>query len=375
MFLFLRSKESKEARLFLRGLKKVHRYKKDILPPKDKEKLEESIARLKEALRSRDRQQMLQAVEQAAGTASRVAPPKPWDSWRENIEVILVAFVVAFGIRAYYLQPFKIPTGSMQPTLNGIIGYPSEENAPNMIQRAGEIALFGRRYIDVVAEETDRIAGLREVNRMMFLTFTEIHFESGRVQRTWALPRTLVEDFGVDLNKEYQAGEIIARGYINTGDHVFVDKMTYHFRRPNLGEVFVFKTTGIRIIEQRADFVAGAEHYIKRVAGLPGDELQIVPPLLLIDGQIPQAPGLLRVMSEENGYDGYSNTSRRGGGFRFLGSPNATYRVPDDGYFALGDNSLNSSDSRDWGAVPEANLVGRGFVVYWPFTSHWGFIR
>ena len=49
-----------------------------------------------------------------------------WEThWRENCEVILVAIIVAVGIRSYFLQPFKIPTGSMQPTLNGIIGYPS----------------------------------------------------------------------------------------------------------------------------------------------------------------------------------------------------------------------------------------------------------
>jgi signal peptidase I len=41
----------------------------------------------------------------------------------------------------------------------------------------------------------------------------------------------------------------------------------------------------------------------------------------------------------------------------------------------LGDNSYNSYDSRYWGAVPDANLVGRGLFVYWPFSQHWGLIR
>jgi signal peptidase I len=49
--------------------------------------------------------------------------------------------------------------------------------------------------------------------------------------------------------------------------------------------------------------------------------------------------------------------------------------VPQDGYFALGDNSYNSYDSRYWGPVPEENLVGRGLLVYWPFAPHWGLIR
>jgi signal peptidase I len=52
-----------------------------------------------------------------------------------------------------------------------------------------------------------------------------------------------------------------------------------------------------------------------------------------------------------------------------------TYIVPPHRYFAMGDNSYNSYDSRYWGPVPEENLVGRGLLVYWPFVPHCGFIR
>jgi signal peptidase I len=44
-------------------------------------------------------------------------------------------------------------------------------------------------------------------------------------------------------------------------------------------------------------------------------------------------------------------------------------------YFAMGDNSYHSSDSRYWGPVPEQNLVGPGWFCYWPLTKHWGRIR
>jgi signal peptidase I len=44
-------------------------------------------------------------------------------------------------------------------------------------------------------------------------------------------------------------------------------------------------------------------------------------------------------------------------------------------YFAMGDNSRNSWDSRNWGDIPEQNAVGRGVFVWWPFGPHWGFVK
>jgi signal peptidase I len=73
-------------------------------------------------------------------------------------------------------------------------------------------------------------------------------------------------------------------------------------------------------------------------------------------------------------YRGYSNTI---GGI--LRTPESTFRVPEHAYFALGDNSYNSSDSRAWGTVPQDNLMGPGLFVYWPFLrdpeTRFGFIR
>src|SRR5580692_7867026 len=50
--------------------------------------------------------------------------PYPNPVWRENVEVLLVAIAVAMAIRTFFIQPFKIPTGSMQPTLYGITSTP-----------------------------------------------------------------------------------------------------------------------------------------------------------------------------------------------------------------------------------------------------------
>ena len=49
--------------------------------------------------------------------------------------------------------------------------------------------------------------------------------------------------------------------------------------------------------------------------------------------------------------------------------------VPKDHFFMMGDNRYCSKDSRYWGGVPRQNLMGRGYFVFWPFTSRWGFIK
>jgi signal peptidase I len=360
------SRQVKHSRLLLRHTRKYLRYKRDKLSDADRDQILAEMQTLREALRSRERENIHSAAETLDKTLHKLTPVT-WEShWRENCEVILVAIVIAVGIRSYFLQPFKIPTGSMQPTLNGIIGRPSTEPSPNILRQAVEFVLLGRNYINVISREDDQIFEIVPKKIAFFFTFSRLVCERQSLL-VYASPDTLRQDFNVFPGRLVHRGEVIARGAIDTGDQVFVDKCSYNFVKPRNGDVFVFRTNNIPGI--REDPIAGPPFYIKRLAGLPGDQLRIDPPFLYINGKKAQGYGFERVMSARPPYRGYAP------GHEYLSKPDLTYTVPRDGYFAMGDNSYNSYDSRYWGPVPVENLVGRGLFVYWPFFPHWGLIR
>ena len=353
----------KHSKLLVRHAQKYLRYKRDILEPASYDAIAGDIRRLKAALKQRDRKQ-IETHAEALDAKLHELMPVTWEShWRENVEVILVAIVVAVGIRSYFLQPFKIPTGSMQPTLNGIIGHPMTEPPPNILQQVAEFILRGRNYINVISKEDDEILQIQRQKFLFFFTWSKIVFQNQGSMQVYCPPEQLTGDFRVSPGTKYKRDEVIARGAVDTGDQVFVDKFSYNFVKPHRGDVFVFRTKNIWEIREQGQF------YIKRLVGLPGDTLQIAPPKLFVNEKVAEGYGFERVMAQKDGYRGYFAIGQ------YWPNPRHPFRVPDHTYFAMGDNSGNSSDSRYWGPVPERNLVGRGLFVYWPFIPHWGLIR
>jgi signal peptidase I len=353
----------KHSKLLVRHVQKYLRYKRDILDPGSYDLIAADIRRLRAALKQRDRKQ-IETHAEALDAKLHELTPVTWEShWRENCEVILVAIVVAIGIRSYFLQPFKIPTGSMQPTLDGIIGQSMTAEPPNILQQVAEFILRGRNYINVVSQQEDEVLQVQQKKILFFFTFSRIKCRYQEFNWVYCPPDHLRDDFKVQPGMRYHPGEVIARGVVDTGDQVFVDKFSYNFVKPHRGDVFVFRTKNISGIAEQGQF------YIKRLAGVPGDTLQVEPPKLLVNGKIAEGYGFERVMKKKDGYHGYF---ARG---QYLAAPDRKFDVPQHTYFAMGDNSDNSSDSRYWGAVPERNLVGRGLFVYWPFIPHWGLIR
>jgi signal peptidase I len=372
MFGFLRPKYVNEAGELYKGARKLLDYRRDLWSEVTVADFEVHMKRLREAMDRRDERAVTEAAQQLDEMAGKFSPPPKDAGWRENCEVFLVAIVVALGVRTYFLQPFTIPTGSMQPTLNGIIGYPTKDEPPNIVTRTADELILGRGYINTICNADGAVDSIKEIQRFRFFTYTQIEC-GGQTYTIHAPMDTLMRYFGVDSGREYHKGDVIARGYVETGDHVFVDKISYNFHTPTRGNVFVFSTKGIAGIEsenaRRGIFTS--QFYIKRLAGLPDDELRIDSPNLYINGSLGTEFGFQRVMAAKDGYRGYG----QGPGNGYLSAPDNPFRLPPRSYFALGDNSYNSLDSRYWGTVPQGNIMGRGLFVYWPFNSHWGLIK
>ncbi len=298
MFGFFTPRYISAGRDLLKSAHKLFSYKKDIWSAATVDEFEAQMKKLSGAISVRDEKAVEEASVQLDKLAGQFAPPPGDAGFRENCEVLLVAIIIALAVRTYFLQPFTIPTGSMQPTLNGIIGHKTQEVPPNILTRAVQSVFLGRGYINVMCTADGEIGNMQEIQRFRFFTYTQ--FDCGGVTYTVSAPmETLERHFNVGPGLMYHKGEVIARGYIDTGDHVFVDKFTYNFRVPARGDVFVFNTAGITGIENSNEShgITTSQFYIKRLVGLPGDELRVDSPNLFVNGALATAFGCKRVMA------------------------------------------------------------------------------
>ena len=163
-----------EAKTMAKNARKLLQYKRDILGEEAAADFEARIAALEGAAKGRDAAAVELEARRLEQRWSEALPPTPDAGWRENCEVFLVAIVIAIAVRTYFLQPFTIPTGSMQPTLNGIIGVPTGELPPNILKRIWDFAILDRTYVNVVATEEGTVVGLTEKSPLPFLTYSEL---------------------------------------------------------------------------------------------------------------------------------------------------------------------------------------------------------
>ncbi len=139
---------------------------------------------------------------------------------------------------------------------------------------------------------------------------------------------------------------------IQPGDRVLIDRLLFDDREIERDDIVVF--TGPAAV--------GNQVLLKRVIGLPGDVLEIKDGVLYVNGVADDAGGVT------NG-DGETPTTDPAYG-QLEEHPEWSlyepYTVPADHYYLLGDNRSDSFDSRFWGPVPRASIIGRAFAVYWP---------
>ncbi len=139
---------------------------------------------------------------------------------------------------------------------------------------------------------------------------------------------------------------------LETGQFLIISRLSYfslndaiELGNPQRGDIIVFDFPG-----------NPGDDYVKRVIGLPGEEVVVEEDGdVLVEGQPIGEPYLA---------DAYTQPYRG----RF-----GTWTVPPNHYFVLGDNRNSSSDSRSWGMLDESYIVGKAWISYWP-PRDWGVI-
>lgn len=119
------------------------------------------------------------------------------------------------------------------------------------------------------------------------------------------------------------------------GQYLIINKLSYYLEEPERGDIIVLHFPRDR-----------SREYIKRVVGVPGDQIDVGEGMVSVNGVMLDEP----YIADEPNYSG-------------------TWLVPEEQFFVLGDNRNNSSDSHSWSFLPRSDIVGRAWVVYWPYAE------
>jgi len=399
------SQTVRHATAMRKHVQKLINHQRDLLSPQAIEAIQVTLRALQQAVRDgADKPKLEKQMEKLEAAANKWLKPYPNAAWRENVEVLLVALTVAMGIRTFFLQPFKIPTGSMQPTLYGVTSTPDYTQVYDPVDVQPGSADFtiptgwerirewfaGVSYLDIRAKADGRFERVDPPFKILIFNIYQTIQIGGVTHWIWFPPdyggSTLERRAGLHLrpyDKVYHQGEEVIRMKVVSGDHLFVDRVTYNFRAPERGEILVFETKGIGPLPQD-------QFYIKRMVAMGNDKVQIgddrhlvinakrldaaTPHFEKVYGFDPKQP------PRESHYSGHVNEKvvrQRVPNFRGQLAPlfpdgTAVVDIRPDHYMVMGDNTMNSSDSRSWGDFPAKNVIGKSFFVYWPITDRFG---
>ncbi len=129
------------------------------------------------------------------------------------------------------------------------------------------------------------------------------------------------------------------------GDYLLVDEISYRFENPERGDVIVFRSPQDKSV-----------YYIKRIIALPGEKVDV-------EG------GDVRVYNDSNSNGFVLKESYLSNGFGSQWSGSATFKLKENQYFVMGDNRINSFDSRYWGPLDRKDMIGLVKVRLWPPKS------
>lgn len=352
----------KNAKNLIRHSRHIRNMRGDLIKKDRLDEIEDKENALRRLYKDRaDTRELQDACDNLLKVLQPAVPQKSMPGLRENFEVIVVAVAVAMAFRAYFYQPFKIPTGSMKTTLFGIHSRykPEPDWTDGMPAKYVKWLIYGEWYRTIKVSRSGVMQQPAEHAQRPDIYLIAI------ADRIYKVPKDAIyrRELSHYPGERVPAGTVLWSGIVTQGDHVFVDKMRWKVTEPQRGQVIVFRTQGIKGLDPGI-------HYIKRLVGMPGEYVTLSPPDILINGHAPTNNPILEeisyVLPKKAARSRYS---------LFLENDGQTAFIPEDEYFVLGDNSRNSKDGRYWGTVPDKNTVGPASMVYWPFSSRWGPIR
>ena len=220
---------------------------RDILTPPAIEKCHGSAHEFNQAIHTKLEGGVASQMEKLEGGANKWLKPYPNANYRENIEVFLVALAVAMGIRTFFVQPFKIPTGSIKPTLFGVTSENLMDKPTTRFRRSAHVREWfeGISYIDIKAKTDGEVTqiqapvGIRSsistrrcVSAAWLTPFCfrriMVRRKSDRLNATW-LEREHWNSAGLQTGKTYRKGDQSFWLKVKAGDHLFVDRLTLQF--------------------------------------------------------------------------------------------------------------------------------------------------
>lgn len=244
---------------------------------------------------------------------------------REWADALVIAFLLAMFIRTFVVELFKIPSGSMTPTL---IGTSSEKVIEWDVDQNGEK--------DLILDRGPRVG---------FRRYHVFYRENGKFIRP--------NEFHSNLRLPLEAQ---MKGRMRN-DRIIVNKFIYWFRKPRRGEIVVFRVPAHSAYTGEPIFERDKPIYIKRVVGLPNEEIEIRPPDLYANGKKVDSPDVFQHIE-------YTREN-----FPFCDLPARERTMPAHSYLLMGDNSKNSKDGRAFGPVEERSIKGMALLRYWPIDT------